>query len=281
MDKITLEKIKTWFVTGASSGVGHEMCRQLLDRGIYNVVACARRVPDFGIDSDRLLCLSCDVTDEESVASAIQRGIAQFSKIDVLVNNAGVTSSILCEEETLENMKRVMDVNFFGTYNTIHAILPHFRANMNGTIINNSSQSGISARLLGSAYCSSKHAVEGLSDVVRLETKRFCRVMAFELGWFPSTGILNNIIAKKTDKSEYIGVGTYYPPYDYRNYANDLSAAVASIIETAENNNLPHHLILGGDSLLKAKTEWKVMLEDIKYSDQYTAKCSKPRKVNK
>lgn len=146
MKKIDKEKIKTWFVTGASSGVGHELCKQLLERD-YNVIAVARRVPDFV--HKNALCLSVDVTKPETIIDAIQKGIECFGKIDVLSNNAGISANITCEEETLEHMKQVMEVNFFGTFNTINALLPHFRQNKNGTIINNTSQSGLTPRLWG------------------------------------------------------------------------------------------------------------------------------------
>ena len=64
MKKIDIEKIKTWFVTGASSGIGHELCRQLLEKG-YNVIAVARRIPDF--EHENALCLSVDVTKPETI----------------------------------------------------------------------------------------------------------------------------------------------------------------------------------------------------------------------
>ena len=156
MKKIDKEKIKTWFVTGASSGVGHELCKQLLKKG-YNVIAVARRVPDF--EHENALCLSVDVTKPETIKEAVKKGIDKFGKIDVLSNNAGISANITCEEETLEHMKEVMDINFFGTFNTINTLLPHFRENKNGTIICNTSQSGLTPRLYGAAYCSSKDSV--------------------------------------------------------------------------------------------------------------------------
>ena len=186
MGKINKEKIKTWFVTGASSGIGHEITRQLLERG-YNVVAVARRTPEF--ISPNCLCLSCDVTKPDMIKNAVQNGIQKFGKIDVLVNNAGMLTSATIENETLEHMKEVFEVNFFGIFNTMNILIPHFRENNNGTIINNTSKSGIVPRRFGAAYCSSKHAIEGLTGVCYRECAKFLRVMAFELGWFPESGI--------------------------------------------------------------------------------------------
>ncbi|MBP5698243.1 MAG: SDR family NAD(P)-dependent oxidoreductase, partial [Alphaproteobacteria bacterium] len=119
MKKIAKNRIQTWFVTGASSGIGKELCLQLLNRG-YNVVAISRRELDY--THDNILWYQCDVSDENSVKNAIDKGIKKFGRIDVLVNNAGISSYGTIEEETIEKMKQVMDVNFWGSYNTIHLI---------------------------------------------------------------------------------------------------------------------------------------------------------------
>ena len=176
--KIAKDKINTWFVTGASSGVGHEICKQLLENG-YNVVATARRIPDF--KHENALCLSCDVTNSQSIKTAMDEGIKRFGSIEVLSNNAGISSYLTVEQETKENMRNVMETNFWGSYNTIYEFLPYFRQHHNGTIINNTSEAGIIPRAFGGAYCSSKHALEGLSSVLWHEAQTFCRVMTFEL----------------------------------------------------------------------------------------------------
>ena len=72
MGKISKDKIKTWFITGASSGVGKKLAHELLNRG-YNVIAVSRRIPD--ISHENVLCLSVDVTKPETIKKAIQKGI--------------------------------------------------------------------------------------------------------------------------------------------------------------------------------------------------------------
>ena len=196
-------KIKTWFVTGASSGVGKELCSQLADRG-YNIIAVARRMPEF--KGENILSLSVDVTKPDMIDQAVKLGIEKFGTIDVLVNNAGISQYSTCEELTSDELHNVMNVNFYGAFYTIKALLPHFRKNMNGTIINNTSQSGISIRSYGSAYCASKHALEGLTGAVWYDTQKFCRVMAVELGYFPGTEIAKNLPATLTKLKEYEGI---------------------------------------------------------------------------
>ena len=282
MKKIDREKIKTWFVTGASSGVGNKICLELLKRG-YNVIAVSRRVPN--IEHENILCLSVDVTKPDTIQEAINKGIEKFGRIDVLLNNAGISSVITCEEETLEHMKNVMETNFFGTFNTINMILPYFRKNSNGTIINNTSMHGLSIRYGGSAYCSSKFAIEGLSGVCKHECQKFCRFMSFELGFFAQTDVTNNAKIIETRFEEY----KYIPSYTkkiYNNFVNQLDIAIPIIIDQVEQEKLPRRLILGKDAYIKVKSEIEYLRKDLKVSKKRALKCAKfnkefPRKVLK
>lgn len=262
--KINKTKIKTWFVTGASKGIGYRLCCELLTRG-YNVVAIARTLPN--IKHDNVLCLKADITNIEDVRNAIAASIKRFKTIDVLVNNAGVSASISVEEESEQHMKNVMDINFFGAFNVIHELLPHFRENKNGTIINNTSQSGISFRAYGGAYVSSKHALEGLTSVLWQETKSFCRVMAVELGWFPGTNITQSgdMVDIESKYEEYKDLDLFYRPFK-RNYINNVGIAVDYIIKQAEQKKMPRRLILGKDAIYQISQEILDLKSDLNKS---------------
>ena len=264
------DKIKTWFVTGASSGVGKEICKQLIDRG-YNVIAIARRTPEFF--GDNVLSLSVDVTKPDMIESAVNQGIEKFGSIDVLVNNAGISQYSTCEELTFSDLERVMNVNFYASFYTIKALLPHFRKNKNGTIVNNTSQSGLSIRSYGSAYCSSKHALEGLTGAVWYETRKFCRTMAVELGYFPGTEIAKNLPKQLTSIEEYQGIAPFYKNYE-RNFTNNLVNAVSCIIDTVEQKELPRRLMLGKDALIQIGAENDWIKKDLEASKKMTDKCS-------
>ncbi len=268
--KIDKEKIKTWFVTGASSGIGHEICRQLLIRG-YNVVAVARRLPDFR--DKNILCLSADVTNSDAIQNAINDGIKKFGRIDVLSNNAGISSDISCEEESLAHMKYVMDVNFFGAFNTINTILPHFRKNGHGTIINNTSECGVSPRKLGTAYCSSKYALEGLSAVCWHECKRFCRIMTLELGFFKGTEIGKNKKIVKSNINEYQNIPSFYKKC-YFVCENKKELGVSLLLDQIEYEKLPRHLTLGKDACFHIKAEIECTKKDLINSKKISSKCS-------
>ncbi len=258
-------KTKTWFITGASSGVGHEFCKQLLEYG-DNVVAVARRIPDF--TQENSLCLSVDVTKPEQIKNAIELTIKKFGSIDVLVNNAGITANVACEHETLQHLKNLMEVNYFGTFNTINAIIPYFKEQNYGTIVNNTSMHGVSVRLWGSAYCSSKHALEALTGVVRLETQKFCRAMAFELGWFPGTELVKSGIHKIPKQlKEYQKLKT---PYNIIDDKKIIDKAVFTIINIIKNREeLPRHFMVGYDSIQKATIDAKEILKNAKFSKKY------------
>ncbi len=262
--------IKTWFVTGASSGVGKEVCQQLIDRG-YNVIAVARRIPDF--NGDNVLALSVDVTKPETISKAIDCGIEKFGSIDVLMNNAGISSYVTCEELSLQELDNVMNVNFYGAFHTMKALLPHFRKNMNGTIINITSECGLSVRSFGSAYCASKHALEGLTSAVWHDTQKFCRVMAVELGYFAGTEIAKNFPKELTKIEEYKGIPPFYKKYD-RNFSNNLAKAVSCIIDTVEKPKLPRRLMLGRDALIQIGAEVDWIKKDLRASKKLTDKCS-------
>lgn len=270
MKKINKEKIKTWLVTGASSGIGKQISKELLNRG-YNVIAIARNIPD--ITHRNVLCLSVDVTKLDTINDAIKKGIEKFRKIDVLLNNAGITASVTLEEETLEHMKSVMETNFFGYFNTIHAILPHFRQNKNGTIINNTSGSGLTPSAYASAYCSSKHALEGLTGVCLIETQKFCRVMSVELGWFEGTNIIKNQIRINSSYDEYKNLSPLYKQIDHSS-KNNINVAINCIIDQIEQETLPRRLILGKDAFQKITSEIDSLKKDLKNSRTQALKCS-------
>jgi NAD(P)-dependent dehydrogenase (short-subunit alcohol dehydrogenase family) len=161
---------KTILVTGASSGIGKATAKFFQEKG-WNVVATMRK-PEEEKELKMLknvLVTRMDVTDPESIRNAVQSGIAQFGKIDVLLNNAGYGAYGPLEATPMEKVERQFDTNVIGLLATTKAILPHFRGNKNGVIINIASIGGKITYPLGTLYHGTKFAVEGLSEALHYE----------------------------------------------------------------------------------------------------------------
>jgi NADP-dependent 3-hydroxy acid dehydrogenase YdfG len=161
---------KTILITGASTGIGKTTAKFFQERS-WNVIATMRS-PEKEEELTRLdnvLITRLDVQDPASIASAVEEGIARFGKIDVLLNNAGYGSFGLLEATPIEKIRRQFDVNVIGLLETTKAVLPHFRANKEGVIVNVSSIGGKMTFPLGSLYHGTKFAVEGISEALTFE----------------------------------------------------------------------------------------------------------------
>jgi NAD(P)-dependent dehydrogenase (short-subunit alcohol dehydrogenase family) len=116
-----------------------------------------------------MLVTRLNVQDRDSIKQAIETGIARFGRIDALINNAGYGQYGLFEAIPREKIQEQFDVNVFGVMDVTRAILPHFRKNQGGLIINISSGAGIFTLPMISLYCASKFALEGFSEALAFE----------------------------------------------------------------------------------------------------------------
>lgn len=157
------------FVTGASTGIGHEAAILLAKAG-FTVYAGARRVDKMEpLKAHGITVLPLDVTDDASMLAAVAAMEAEHGRVDVLVNNAGYGSYGSLEEVSLDEGRRQFDVNLFGLARMTQLVLPRMRQAGKGRIINVSSIGGKMYEPLGAWYHATKFAVEGLSDSLRLE----------------------------------------------------------------------------------------------------------------
>lgn len=161
---------KTALITGASSGFGKAAAAQFARKG-WNVVATMRRpVSEPALARlDHVLVTRLDVQDRDSIDEAIAAGIARFGRIDAVINNAGFGLFGLFEATAREKVQEQFDVNVFGVMDVVRAILPHFRAEQGGLIINVSSGAGVFTLPMLSLYCASKFALEGFSEALAYE----------------------------------------------------------------------------------------------------------------
>ena len=165
---------KTILITGASSGIGKETAKYFHKKG-WNVVATMRN-PEKETELKNLnnvLVTQLDVLDINSIEIAIQQGIQKFGKINVLLNNAGYGAYGPLESFPRERVLRQFNTNVIGLLDVTRAMLPHFRKNKEGIIINISSMGGKITFPLGSLYHGTKFAVEGISESLQYEVEQF------------------------------------------------------------------------------------------------------------
>ena len=160
-------------ITGASSGIGKDFALRLLAKGCI-VYAAARRVDQMAdIEAAGGFALAMDVTDDSTMVSGVDRVVRQQGRIDILINNAGYGQYGALEDVAIEVARRQFEVNLFGLARLTQLCLPHMRAQKFGRILNISSIGGRFAAPLGGWYHSSKFALEGYSDALRNEARRF------------------------------------------------------------------------------------------------------------
>lgn len=183
---LTSENPKTWFITGASSGLGLALARYALSQG-YNVVATARsidRLEELADEApDHVLVHRLDVTSSGDVEAALAAASSRFGRLDVLVNNAGYGIVGALEETPDNELRAQMETNFFGAWAVTKASLPLLRAQRCGAIVNISSLGGQLSFAGFSAYSASKFALEGMSEALAAEMAPFgVKVLIVEPG---------------------------------------------------------------------------------------------------
>lgn len=174
---------KVALVTGASAGIGKAIVSRLLQDG-WTVYGAARRtdqMADIAAAGAKIVAL--DVTDEQSMNAAVKSLLNAEGRIDALVNNAGYGSYGTIEDVPLDEVRRQFEVNVFGLARLSQLVLPAMRAARSGTIVNVSSMGGRLWMPIGGWYHATKHAVEVLSDALRVETAPFgIRVVVVQPG---------------------------------------------------------------------------------------------------
>lgn len=160
----------TILITGASTGIGKATALHFADAG-WNVVATMRS-PEKETDlvgRDNVLVTRLDVTDSESIHSAVAESMARFGAIDVLLNNAGYGAYGPLESFPMDRVRKQFDTNVIGLLEVTQAVLPHMRQARSGIVINVSSIGGQMTFPLGTLYHGTKFAVEGLSEALHFE----------------------------------------------------------------------------------------------------------------
>jgi NAD(P)-dependent dehydrogenase (short-subunit alcohol dehydrogenase family) len=245
-----------WFITGCSTGFGRELVRAVLARG-WRCVATARNkasLADLAGDAgERLLTLDLDVTDAQQIAAAVEAARARFNAIDVLVNNAGYGYQTAVEEGVEAEIRAQFDVNVFGLFAMTRAVLPVMRAHRKGHVLNLTSLAGMAGYAGSGYYAASKHAVEGWSDSLAIETaplgiKVTCVAPGpFRTDWAGRS--LKQTPTRIADYAETAGKRLQATAHASGTQQGDPARAAQAMIEITEASEPPRNLLLGAAAL--------------------------------
>jgi NAD(P)-dependent dehydrogenase (short-subunit alcohol dehydrogenase family) len=249
-------RLKTFFITGVSSGFGRALATAALDDG-HRVVGTLRR-DDQRIQFDELepgrsFGRLLDVTDTPAIAPLIDEVEATVGPIDVLVNNAGYGYEGSIEESPLDAMREQFEVNLFGAVAVTKAALPYMRARRAGHIVNVTSMGGIVTFPGLGYYHASKFALEGFNEVLCKEMKPFgVAVTAVEPGGFRTRCAGNSMMHAERSIREYDGMIEPLRVSRQRRdgrQPGDPAKGARAILTLVQTPNPPCHLLLGRDAL--------------------------------
>jgi NAD(P)-dependent dehydrogenase (short-subunit alcohol dehydrogenase family) len=250
------EIIRVAVVTGSSSGIGFKTALTLARNGFQTYatmrnIAKSKNIKSIATKENLPINIEqLDVTDNKSVTNAIQAIVSKADRIDVLVNNAGYALTSAFEDLAIEEIKAQYETNLFGLIRTSQAVLPIMRKQKSGVIVNISSGAGRFGYPGGSAYVSTKFAVEGLSESMAYEIEPFgIKVTLIEPGVI-KTNIANGmVVAKKSQNpnSPYFQImqkmsTSFEHMLENASSSPDLVAKVVLQAVTSENPSLSRYL---------------------------------------
>jgi uncharacterized protein len=166
---------KSVVVTGASSGIGHDVAMAFGEQGAQVALLARRRVQleelatKINKADGKALALDCDVTDRARVFWAIDQVKEAFGKVDILINSAGLLIADTVEQMKPEDLEKMMAVNVFGALHAMQAVLPVMRQARSGNIVNISSLAGRRGMSPLGGYASTKFALVGMTEALRVE----------------------------------------------------------------------------------------------------------------
>lgn len=167
---------KVIWITGASSGIGEALVKEIVENSNAKVILSSRNEEQLyevaesaGLTVNQYAVIHLDLKNYKEMPEIAAKAVAAFGKIDILINNAGLSQRSLAMETDIEVDKRLMDVDFIGTVALTKAVLPYMLQNKGGQIAVVSSLMGIFGAPMRSGYAAAKHALHGFFDALRAE----------------------------------------------------------------------------------------------------------------
>ncbi|MBE3015112.1 SDR family NAD(P)-dependent oxidoreductase [Microbispora sp. NEAU-D428] len=277
--------MKTWFITGGTpGGFGAAFADAALDHG-DRVVLTARRPQELREwaerHGDRTLVLQLDVTDADQVRQAVATAERHFGGIDVLVNNAGRGWYGSIEGMDEAAVRQTFELNFFSVLTVTRAVLPGMRARRSGCIVNISSVAGLVGTLGFGFYTAAKHAVEGLTSVLRQEVEPLgIKVLAVEPGAFRTRAYAHFDGEPITETIE-----DYRPMLDAvratmieqdGKQPGDPIRGARAVVAAVNSEETPRRLVLGGPGYEAVTRELEATLADVRAREQVSRSVDHP-----
>lgn len=259
---------RVWMITGASTGFGRALAQAVLASGQRLVATDLDRAALAGLPggTDQLARLALDVTDPGEIAAATDDALAKFGAVDVLVNNAGFGLLGAVEEVDEQQLRRQMEVNFFGAVAVTRALLPSMRARGRGHIIQISSYGGIVANPGLGFYSASKFALEGVSEALAKELEPLgIRVTLVEPGAFRTNWAGRSLNKAKPIDDYEPTVGKMRALIDRLdgNQPGDPAKAAAAMLALGDDPDPPLRLPLGDDSVGFIRDKLRAQLAEL------------------
>ncbi len=242
-------------VTGSSSGIGHEIALVLARNGYFTFATMRDLQKKSKLESIKdeeslpLEFVQLDVTNEESVRIAVQTIQDDKDRIDVLVNNAGYGLTGALEDLSIDEIKTQFETNFYGLIRTTQAVLPIMRKQRSGIIVNISSGAGRFGYPMGSAYVSTKFAIEGLSESLSFEVEPFgIKVILIEPGMIRTNFSSASVLAKKSldPNSPYVPI------------MKNMEKGIKQLLENASSSQLVANITFEAISSDKSRLRYLV-----------------------
>ncbi len=251
--------MKTWFITGTSSGFGRILTQKLLLRG--DRVAATLRKPEALNDlkaqyADHLWIAPLDVTDTAAIYQTVERAFTDLGHIDVVVNNAAYALFGAAEEASEEQIRHQIDTNVMGSIGVIRAALPHLRAQGGGRILQISSEGGQIAYPNFSYYHTSKWAIEGFVEAVAQEVAPFHIEFTLVEPGPTKTNFVGGLV-----RPPAMAVYEHTPAGEIRralangsfNVTGDPDKMVDAMLNSVDQSPAPRRLTLGRDAYMRIR----------------------------
>lgn len=259
---------KVWLITGCSTGFGRALAIEVLAQG-YSVAVASRNINDVEDIVSRYpetaLAVRLDVTSGAEITAAVEKTIAHFAQIDVLVNNAGIGYFGAIEESEEAEVRRMFEINVFGLAKMIQEVLPHMRKRRIGHILNIASIGGLRSFPGVGFYNATKYAVDGLSESLSKELAP----LGIKVTIIAPSGFRTDW-AGRSAKDSNIRIADYATTAeknkgDIRAYSGnqpgDPVRAAKAMIAVTESATPPLRLLLGAAALKGARLK----LEELKH----------------